>query len=136
MERVVVTPEADGIATMLAELVRQNIETYPDRAKLLDGVRGAVNVNATDAEVTAGLVFGSGRLTVGMAAAKPALTIACDSATLMEMSTVPLWLGRPDVRTAEGRALIGRILKGEIKVRGMMAHPILLTRLQKLLSVV
>jgi len=135
VERVVVTPEADGFATMLADLVRQNIETHPRRASLLDGVRGAVNVRAVDAEVTAGLVFGSGRLTVGMAATKPALSIECDSTTLMEMSGVPLWLGRPDVRTTQGRALIGKILKGEVKVRGMLAHPRLLTRLQKLLSV-
>jgi hypothetical protein len=66
---------------------------------------------------------------------KPDLAVDTDADTLMGMSTVPLRFGMPDVGTADGRAVVGKMLRGQLKVRGMVTKPKLLVRLQKLLSV-
>ena len=121
---------------MLADLVRGNIEAEPTRARLLHGVVGTVNVHAVDAEVDVGLEFRGGQLLVH---AKPYpkadLDITTDAETIMGMSSVPLRMGMPDVAKADGRAVVGKMLRGDLKVRGMVTKPKLLTRLQRLLSV-
>jgi hypothetical protein len=51
------------------------------------------------------------------------------------MSSVPLRWGLPDVRTREGREVNRKLMKGQLKVKGMLAHPGKLARLNKLMSV-
>ena len=53
----------------------------------------------------------------------------------MALTSVPLRFGLPDATTAEGRAVVLKMLRGELRVKGMVAHPILLGRLNRLLSV-
>ncbi|MGZ4127747.1 MAG: hypothetical protein ACXVD2_07245 [Actinomycetota bacterium] len=135
MDLVVASPEAPPLGHMIAELVRGNLEAHPPRAALLHGVAGRVNLKAKDIDVTIGLVLTGSSLQVGTAHPAPDLEVICDSGTLMELSSVPLRFGRPDPMTPAGRAMLGKILRREVVVRGMLAHPRLLTRVQKLLSV-
>lgn len=136
MSLVVVDPDVEGLGVILADLVRGNIEADPERAKLLEGVMGRVNLRARDAEVAVGMEFRGGQLFVhARPFPKADLTVDTDADTLMGMSTVPLKFGMPDVATADGRAVVGKMLRGQLKVRGMVTKPKLLVRLQKLLSV-
>ena len=136
MSFVVTDPELTGLGAMLADLVRANIEADPSRAKLLHGVSGRVNVHARDAEVAVGMEFKGGQLYVNAEPFRDAtLTIETDADTLMGMSTVPLRFGMPDVAQSEGRTVVKKMLRGDLKVRGMVRGMPLMVRLQKLLSV-
>ncbi len=136
MSLVVVDPDVEGLGVMLADLVRGNIEADPARARLLEGVLGTVNLRARDAEVAVGMEFRGGQLFVrARPFPKADLAVDTDADTLMGMSTVPLRFGMPDVGTADGRAVVGKMLRRQLKVRGMVTKPKLLIRLQKLLSV-
>ncbi|HJR18732.1 MAG TPA: hypothetical protein VJ922_03345 [Actinomycetota bacterium] len=136
MSLVVTDPDLAGLGAMLADLVRGNIEADPSRAKLLQGVSGKVNVHARDAEVAVGMEFKNGQLHVFAEPFRDAtLTIETDSDTLMGMSTVPLRFGMPDVAQSEGRTVVKKMLRGDLKVRGMVRGMPLMVRLQKLLSV-
>jgi hypothetical protein len=132
---VVVAPGAGALGEMLAELVRGNIASDPSRAQLVEGVAGRVNIRANDAKMDAGLLFTGRELRVGEALRGPDLEIVCDSATLMDLANVKLRFGRPDPLTPKGRELIGKIARRNLVVKGMLAHPRLLTRVQKLMSV-
>jgi hypothetical protein len=133
---VVIDPDVEGLGVMLADLVRGNIEADPGRARLLHGLSGRVNVHVPDAEVDVSLEFREGQMLVhGKPYPKADLDITTDAETLMGMSTVPLKFGMPDAMKADGRAVMGKMLRGELKVRGMMTKPKLMTRLQRLLSV-
>jgi hypothetical protein len=133
---VVVDPDVEGLGVMLADLVRGNIEATPDRARLLQGLKGRINVHVPDAEVDVGLEFMGGQMLVRSRPFPRAdLDITTDAETLMGMSTVPLRFGMPDASKADGRAVVGKMLRGQLKVRGMVTKPKLLTRLQRLLSV-
>lgn len=137
MEYVTTEPGLDGLAGMLADLIRANIERDPARAALLHNATGTINVKAPDAGVEVGLEFAADRLHVF---AKPfrraGLEIICDAQTLMELSSVPLLLGQPDMRSKDGRAVLVKMVRRELRVKGMFAHPMLLSRFQRLLSVV
>jgi hypothetical protein len=116
--------------------VRGNIEADPSRARLLHGVSGTLNVRARDAEVEVGIEFRGGQMLVHATPfPKADLDITTDAETLMGMSSVPLRMGMPDLAKAGGRAVFGKMLRGELKVRGMYSKPRLMTRFQRLLSV-
>lgn len=132
---LLVEPGAEGLGTMIAELVRTNLASHPGRAALLNGGVGSVTIRATDAGVETGLVFTGKGLRVGAPLPRPDLTIACDSGTLMELTAVPLRFGLPDPLDPRGRAIVSKLLRGSLKVRGMALHLGLMTRLQRLLSV-
>jgi hypothetical protein len=135
LDLVVTSPEAPVLGEMIADLVRTNIATDPSRADLLIGVAGRINIRATDAESEIGMLFTGEALRIGPALPGPDLEVACDSATLMDLANVRLRFGRPDPTTAEGRAILGKMVRRELVVRGMLIHPKLLTRLQKLFTV-
>jgi hypothetical protein len=135
VEQVVIAPGAEALGEMLGELVRSNLASDPARARLLHGVAGRVNIRADDAQIETGLLFTGSELRVGPPLNDPDLSIVCDSATLMDLANVKLRFARPDPMTPLGRELIGKIARKQLVVKGMLAHPRLLTRLQKLLSV-
>ena len=134
-ELVVITDEAPPMAEMIADLVRSNIERDPARADLVNGVAGRVNIDATDVDSEIGMLFTGSAVRIGPALPSPDITVVCDSQTLMELASVQLRFGRPDPLTPEGRAIIAKMLKKDLVVHGMMAHPKLLTRMQKLFTV-
>jgi hypothetical protein len=127
--------EPNGIATMIGGLVEANLAQHPERESLLKPM--AVAITAPDAGVSVTIRAAPGRVTVanGVAGPRPDLHVRADSATLVELSSVPLSLGLPDLLTKEGRAVNRRLLKGEIKVRGMWRHLGKLARFNRLLSV-
>ena len=71
---------------------------------------------------------------VGTVVGKPQVRIEAGSDDLLGLSAVPLRFGLPDVKSKEGRAVNRKLLKGELKVKGLILHPAKLGRLNKLLS--
>lgn len=135
MEYVTTDPEVEGLGAMLADLIRSNIDREPDRAALVRNVTGTINIRAIDADVAVGLEFAADRLHVfNQPFRRAGLEIATDAETLMDLSAVPLLLGQPDIRTPEGRSVVRKLFRRELKVKGMFAHPLLLGRLQRLMS--
>jgi hypothetical protein len=128
--------EPNGIASMLGGLIEGNLEAHPERQALLRRPM-AVAITAPDAEVSVTIRMSPGRVTVanGVAGPPPDLHVRADSGTLVELSSVPLSFGLPDITKKDGRAVNKKLFKGEIKVRGMYRHLGKLARFNKLLSV-
>jgi hypothetical protein len=127
--------EPNGLAEMLGGLIQANLEQHPERARLLRPA--VIAIRAPDAEVSITITMLPSKVTVhnGRPTMRPQLDVTADSTTLIELSSVPLRFGLPDSMTKDGREVNRKLLKGEIKVRGMFAHLGTLTRLNKLLSV-
>jgi hypothetical protein len=62
------------------------------------------------------------------------LRIRAASSDLLAITAAPLRLGLPDPFAAEGRAVLGAIVSGRMRIRGMIGHPRRLVRLTELLS--
>ena len=126
--------EPSGLATMVGGLIEANLQGNPDRAVLLQPA--LVGILAEDAGVAITLRLAPGRVTVADGlVGRPQLVVRTDGETLMELSASPLRLGLPDALSPEGRAVLGKLRSGRLRVRGMLLHPAMLARLNRLLSV-
>jgi hypothetical protein len=128
-------PEPDGLATMLGGLIEANLAAHPDREALLRK-RATFAIVAPDVDVAVSIRLYRGTVTVRNGViGRPDVTIRASSDDLMGLSSVPLRWGLPDLRTKEGREINRKLLKGKLKVKGLLAHPGKLAQLNKLMSV-
>jgi hypothetical protein len=127
--------EPSGLATMLGGLIEANLAAHPERMSLLSKL-SMYSISATDVGVAVSIRLSPKRVLVrNGVVGRPHIRIETASDSLMGLSSVPLKFGLPDVATKEGREVIRKLLKGELKVRGLLLHPARLGRLNKLLSV-
>jgi hypothetical protein len=128
-------PEPNGLATMLGGLIEANLNAHPERAALLQK-RATYAIVAPDVDVAVSIRLYRGTVTVrNGVVGRPDVTIRAHSNDLIGLSAVPLRWGLPDLRTKEGREVNRKLMKGQLKVKGMLAHPGKLARLNKLISV-
>jgi hypothetical protein len=127
-----------GLGPMLADLMRQNLEQYPERQVDLARMQGSVVIEARDAAVAVTMDFGQGRLNVsGGDGGRPDIRIVGDSLGLLELTSARLRGGLPDPAHPSGRRVLREILTGKLKIRGrgLILNPALLLRLNRLLNV-
>ena len=136
--------ENNGFATMLSDLVRQNLEAKPHKTADFDAIRCAVAIVAEDAEVALTLVFDRGRLVVhdGIEGV-PEVTIRGTSDIIMAMSNIPLtrrfglpFASRGDRQGRETLRDIGVAMRsGAFHAFGMAFHLPTMVHLTRVMSV-
>lgn len=134
--------EDNAFAQMLADLVRQNIESKPHKKKDFDAIDGTVALVADDAEVALTLEFRLGRLVVhdGIYGV-PDVAVRGSSDVIMTLSNMPLTrpLGLPIPTDRSSldvlKSMVHATRTGELKIHGMLGHLGLLNRLTRVMSV-
>jgi hypothetical protein len=151
---VVLAPGADenGLAIMLGDLVRQNLEAKPKKMADFDALEGRVSIVADDADVALTLVFArrqSGDLAVGSLTIHdgivgiPDVTIRGPSEAILALSNMPLAtpLGLPlptpgDLEAQKTvRELVRSMREGKLHFYGMLLHVPLVMKLTRVMSV-
>lgn len=66
MAEIILLPEARelGLPVMLADLIRQNIEKRPEKIKPFESLEAKALIEIPDIEISAGLEFHRGKLTL------------------------------------------------------------------------
>lgn len=133
-EVVLTDAEPSGLARMLASLLEANLARRPERIALLRPA--VVEVDAADAgvAVTVRLAHGRVRVSNGSATPRPDVRVRASGHDLLALSAVPLRFGFPDPLWREGRAVLSRIASRQVRVTGMLRHPVVLSRFSRLLS--
>jgi hypothetical protein len=136
--------ENNGFASMLSELVRQNLEAKPQKVRDFDALRCHIAIVADDAEVAVTLAFDKGELVVhdGIRGV-PDVTIRATSDVIMAMSNIPLTrrfaLPLPHPRDARGVAvskeIVAAMRSGAMHSYGMLTHLPELMHLTRVMSV-
>ena len=127
--------EPNGLASMLGGIMEGNLAAHPERERLLSDV-STYGIRAPDVDVAVSIRLAPGKITVRNGiVGKPDILVQADSETLVGLSSVPLKFGLPDVGTKEGREINKKLLKGQLKVKGLFLHPRKLATLNKLLTV-
>lgn len=125
-----------GLAQMIAGLIEANLAADAARERLVSARRAAVEIEVTDADVTVGITFVPGAVTVTDAPLPGAdLRVAGPAEDILALTTVPLRAGLPDPATPEGRAVVAALLRRRLRVRGMVRSLGVLRALTRLLSV-
>jgi hypothetical protein len=136
--------EDNGLASMLADLVRQNLEAKPHKRSDFAALSGSFSIVADDADVALTLRFDDGKLMIydGIVGI-PDVTIRGGSDTIMALSNMPLLtkfgLPLPDPRdkaaVAVARGVVDAMRRGTFHVYGMFFHLPMLMRLTRVMSV-
>lgn len=136
--------EENGLASMLADLVRQNLESKPHKQEDFNAIKGNVAIVCDDAEVALTLKFDHGSLEIfnGISGV-PDATIRGNSEAIMALSNLPLTrrfaLPLPDPRDKEAvavlKSVVAAVRKGDFKIYGFLSAFSILNRLTKVMSI-
>jgi hypothetical protein len=138
--------EHNAFATMLADLVRQNLESKPHKKKdfvvLARGTGATIALVADDAEVALTLEFRDGNLILhdGIKGV-PDVAVRGSADAIMALSNVPLTrlLALPIPTDRPALDVLVQMVKatrsGELKIRGMIGNFGVLSRLTRVMSV-
>jgi hypothetical protein len=152
--------EDNGLASMLADLVRQNLESKPHKVADFDALEGTVAIVAEDADVCLTLRFvrgeargvgsgvgtrgGGGRLTIhdGIVGI-PDVAIRATSDLIIALSNMPLStplaLPIPDPRDKDAVATVKSVMAAmrtkDFQMHGALLHPGLVMRLTRVMSI-
>ena len=126
--------EPSGFASLLADLIEQNLARDPARRRLLHP--SVAVLEAPDADVVVHLRIARDGVRIGDGNVPDAqVRIAADAERLLDLTTVPLRFGLPDVVKPGGRAIVGDLLARRVRIRGLVLHPVRLARITRLLTV-
>lgn len=139
--------ENNGLAVMLADLVRQNLEAKPKKVADFAALSARVSIVADDVDVALTLVFerqpdGSVTIHDGIVGI-PDVTIRGPSDAIIAMSNVPITtrfgLPIPAAGDVAGAATVRELVRftreGKLHVYGILFHLPLLTKLTRVMSI-
>jgi hypothetical protein len=125
-----------GMAVMMADMIKANLEDNPERIKDFNKLKGNVWITAEDAGTEMTMSFDGDSLIVhGGRTSDPMLWITTDSTTLLDLANIQIKAGLPYYFDEVGRMVVKKLLKGELKIQGMFTHNLALTHLTKIISV-
>jgi hypothetical protein len=135
--------EQNPLATHFAARVRSNLTEKPHKITDFQALRGSVQLVADDIPTSITMRFDLGRLTLhdGLIGI-PTVTFCASRATLLALSELPLsrWLKLPSARRKNVAGMsnlyhvLGELLRGDLKVYGLISHPRLVLRLLRVIS--
>jgi hypothetical protein len=133
---VVYDQEPNGLAAMVGGLIEANLRQHPERRTLLRPA--VVELVAADAGVSVQIVLSPERVSVSSGSAspgRPRVRVRADADALLLLSSAPLRFGLPDASSRDGRRVLAKVLRGEIRISGLVVHPLTVARFARLLSV-
>lgn len=121
---------------ILSELLEENVKRDPAKLKSFNNLHGVVAIDLEDIEAQVTIVFmgGTARIEQGIAG-KPDLIIRTDSDKVVGLNSISIKYGLPYYFDEAGLTVLKQLLNGDLKIEGMLAHPVKLTRLTKIMSV-
>jgi hypothetical protein len=132
--------DANGIAGVVATLLRQNLETFPDRIRLARRLTRPVTISSTDIDSTCTVTCGSRAVTISNdVVGKPSVTVTATVEQILDLSQLKMkasGLLPVGFFTRRGGRVLAAIATRNLKVRGLITHPVTALRVIALLSVV
>jgi hypothetical protein len=126
--------EPNGLAEVVGELIRQNLDRDPQRRAHLTPTVATIAV--PDAEVGLTIRIAPPEVTIANDPVRDAhLRIRARSDALLRLTAAPLRFGLPDPFRTDGRAVLADLVTRRARVGGLVRHPVRTARLSMLLSV-
>jgi hypothetical protein len=129
--------EPSAFASMLGGLIEANVVASPAKRKDFDDLKARVGVFVTDIDEGVTLDFDRGSLVVhnGLQANRD-LTIRAEADTVMSLSNLRIGLfGMPVYYDAVGRGVAARLVRGRLRIDGMLGNLATLNSVTRIFSV-
>jgi hypothetical protein len=129
--------EPSAFAGMLGGLIEANVVANPDKRKDFDALAARVGIWVTDIDEGVTLAFDAGRLTVynGLEPNRT-LTIRADADTVMSLSNLRIGLlGMPIYYNEVGRGVAMQLMRGKLRIDGLLTNIATLNRVTRVFSV-
>ena len=129
--------EPSAFAGMLGGLIEANVIARPEKKKDFDSLVARVGIWVNDIDEGVTLVFDAGRLTVynGLEPQRT-ITIRADAETVMGLSNLKIGpLGLPVYYDGVGRGIALKLLRGQLKIEGLLPNIATLNRVTRIFSV-
>jgi hypothetical protein len=129
--------EPSAFASMLGGLIEANVKGSPAKAKDFEALVARVGIFVTDIDEGVTLDFKGGKLTVhnGLRPRRT-ITIRADADTVMSLSNLKIGpLGLPVYYDEVGRGVAGKLLRGRLKVDGLLPNILTLNTVTRIFSV-
>ena len=121
---------------ILADLLAGNIAKSPAKQQTYKKMKGVVAIDLPDIETVVTLIFGQGKLIIEAGIVhNPAIIIKTSSDLVMDLNLLNIRWGLPYYFDEAGRRVVGHLLSGRLKIKGMFSHLVLLTHLTIIMSV-
>ena len=125
-----------GLAEIMFNLIRQNLEQKPQRLSSFKALNSNVVIIARDIDITVTLAFKRGELTIyNGIVGKPDLKITADHDAILGLTLINICMGLPNYCDKTGRGILKNLFLGNLKIEGMLRHPLQLIHLSKIFSV-
>jgi hypothetical protein len=129
--------EPSAFAEMLGGLIAANVMSRPEKKRDFDALEARVGIFATDIDEGVTLAFSAGKLTVhnGLEPGR-VLTIRADADTVLSLPNLKIGaFGMPIYYDEVGRGVAAKLLRGTLKIDGMLTHVAMLNRVTRIFSV-
>ncbi|HUN53579.1 MAG TPA: hypothetical protein VMU29_00320 [Smithella sp.] len=121
---------------IVQDLLTGNIEKSEAKYAVYKKMRGIAAINLLDIETAISLHFNMGKLTIEPGVSPgAAVIINTQSDKVMDLNMLRVRWGLPYYFDEAGRNVLGMLISGKIKIKGLLTHPVLLTRLTIIMSV-
>lgn len=123
------------LAQLLGAVIRGNLNQRPQLARHVQGPPGVVRITATDVGTSVTVELREGSVRIYSGATAPAdVEICADTDTLSRLSAVPRIGPVPNVFKSAGREIVGKVIRGDLRVHPGIRRRKLLGRLTALLA--
>ncbi len=129
--------DASAFSQMLGGLIEANVESRREKRADFERLRARVGVFVTDIDEGVTLDFQDGHLVVhnGLQPGRD-LTIRADAGTVMQLSSVNIgFAGMPNYLDSTGREVVAKMLRGKLKIEGLLGNLTTLNQVTRLFSV-
>ena len=129
--------EPSAFASMLGGLIAANVESRPEKMRDFKSLVARVGIWVNDIDEGVTLDFNGGKLTVhNDLTPKRTITIRSDAETVMSLSNLKIGpLGLPVYYDEVGRGVAGKLLRGKLKIEGMLTNVMTLNAVTRIFSV-
>ncbi len=129
--------EPSAFASMLGGLIEANVRTHPEKENDFDSLKARVGIFVTDIDEGVTLDFTGGQLVVhnGLEPHRT-LTIRTDAETVMSLSNLKIGVfGLPVYYDGVGRGVAAKLLRGKLRIEGLLPNIMALNAVTRIFSV-
>lgn len=121
---------------IVQDLIKGNVEKVKAKQAVFKKMEGVIAINLPDIEAAVTLVFQSGKLTIESGIRQnPVIMIETSSDIVTDLNLLNIRWGLPCYFDKAGLRVLGHMMNGRLSIKGIYSHPLLLTRLTVIMSV-